>query len=136
MNSKPTEPRLDSDAIRGLRRGVEEFNSGKFFECHDTLEDVWHGIRGPARDLFQGLIQVAVGFYHLGNGNRIGAASQLEKGLARLSPYGDCYAGMDLATLRLGVQSWLARVRSGEELHSTVAGLPKLHLKANEWMME
>lgn len=136
MNDKPPEPLLDSDAIREIRKGVEEFNSGKFFECHDTLEDVWRGIRGPARNFLQGLIQVAVGFCHLGNGNRIGAASQLEKALAKLSLYGDCYAGMELETLRRGAQSWLERIRSGEELHCTVAGLPKLHFTANRWMME
>jgi len=128
MNSRPAELRLDPNVRRGLRKGAEEFNSGKFFECHDTLEDIWQGIRGPARDFFQGLIQVSVGFYHLGNGNRIGAASQLEKGLAKLSSYGDCYVGMELETLRREAQSWLARIRSGEKLHCTIADLPKLHL--------
>jgi predicted metal-dependent hydrolase len=131
MNNKPLEPVMDPNVLRELRRGVEEFNSGKFFECHDTLEDVWHGIRGPARAFFQGLFQAAVGFYHLGNGNRIGADSQLEKALAKLTLYGERYAGMELESFRCGVQSWLTKIRSGEELRGTIADLPKLHFTAN-----
>jgi uncharacterized protein len=136
MDDKPPGSRLDSGTIRALRKGVEQFNAGKFFECHDTLEEVWQGIRGPARDFFQGLIQVSVGLYHLGNGNRAGATSQLDKALARLSSYGDRYAGIELETLRREVQLWLARIRSGEEFHCTIADLPKLDFTANQWMIE
>ena len=127
MNDKLPAPRLDPDVIREIRKGVEEFNSGRFFECHDTLEDVWRGIRGHARNFFQGLIQVSVGFYHLDNGNLVGAESQFEKALRNLTPYGDCYAGMELAGLCREVQSWLERIRKGGELHCAVADLPKFH---------
>jgi len=84
MSEKPPEPNLDPVEIRQFRQAIEEFNSGKFFECHDTLEEIWQGIRGPARDFFQGLIQVSVGFYHLRNGNLRGGESQLEKALKNL----------------------------------------------------
>ena len=49
MSEKPPEPNLDPVEIRQFRQAIEEFNSGKFFECHDTLEEIWRGIRGPAR---------------------------------------------------------------------------------------
>ncbi len=116
---------LDPEAMSGLRKGAEEFNSGRFFECHDTLEDVWRGVRGPARDFLQGLIQVAVGFYHLGNGNLRGAESQLEKGLGKLLGYGDDYLGMELLNLRRDVEHWLDKVRKSEKPHGTIADLPK-----------
>jgi uncharacterized protein len=110
------EPQLTSEELAALARGVAEFNSGRYFECHDTLEDLWSGIRGPSRDFFQGLIQVAVAFHHLGNGNRTGAASLLEKALGRLGKYGDAYLGLDLAALRTALRGWLERVRAGEPL--------------------
>jgi len=125
MTDKPPEPPLDSETILAIRKGVEEFNSGKFFECHDTLEEVWQGNRGPARDFFQGLIQLAVGFYHLSNGNPIGAESQISKGLEKLEIYGDSYAGMELARLRSEAGSWLERIRTGEKLKGGVSDLPK-----------
>ncbi len=127
MSHRLPEPLLDSDTIREIRKGVEEFNSGRFFECHDTLEDLWRGIRGPARNFFQGVIQVAVGFYHLGNANLIGAQSQLEKALRNLAPYGDRYAGVELASMRSEVESWLRRIHAGGEMRCTLADLPKLH---------
>lgn len=125
MIDRPREVQLDPASVREIEKAVSEFNSGKFFECHDTLEEVWQGIRGPARDFFQGLIQISVGFYHLRNGNRQGGESQLDKGLRKLEKYGESYAGMELATLRAGVRHWLDRVRSGENLSATLEDLPK-----------
>jgi predicted metal-dependent hydrolase len=123
------EPVLDEETAAAFARGVAEFNAGKFFECHDTLEEVWRGTRGPGRDFFQGLIQISVGFYHLRNGNLRGGASQLERGLAHLAGYGPSYAGLRLAELRSDVEVWLARVRAGEPLRGTVADLPKYRLE-------
>ncbi len=125
MSEKPPEPNLDPVEIRQFRQAIEEFNSGKFFECHDTLEEIWQGIRGPARDFFQGLIQVSVGFYHLRNGNLRGGESQLEKALKNLDAYGDRYGGIELARLRGEVQRWLKKIRQGENLQAAVADLPK-----------
>ena len=125
MTERPPEISLDQTSVREMEKAALEFNSGKFFECHDTLEEVWQGIRGPARDFFQGLIQISVGFYHLRNGNRQGGESQLDKGLTKLENYGDSYAGMELANLRTGVRRWLEKVRTGEKLDATLADLPK-----------
>lgn len=125
MTERPPEISLDQASVREMEKAALEFNSGKFFECHDTLEEVWQGIRGPARDFFQGLIQISVGFYHLRNGNRQGGESQLDKGLTKLENYGDSYAGMELANLRAGVRRWLEKVRTGEKLDATLADLPK-----------
>jgi predicted metal-dependent hydrolase len=120
------EPPLDEDTTLRIRTAAAQFNEGKFFECHETLEDVWQGIRGPARDFFQGLIQISVGLYHLSNGNIPGAASQLEKGLARLEPYGERYAGIEAGVLRRETLGWLGKIRGGEKLKGAVADLPKI----------
>jgi len=104
---------------------MAQFNDGYFFECHDTLEDLWMGIRGPSRDFFQGLIQVAVGFYHLGNGNRGGALTLLQRGLKRLEKYSDRYCGLELRELRDDLRSWLARIEAGQGFPDGLGGLPK-----------
>ena len=79
---------------------MDEFNRGFYFECHDTIEDLWSGLRGPSRDFFQGLIQVSVAFYHLGNGNRAGAESMARRALKRFERYPERYFGFDLAAQR------------------------------------
>jgi predicted metal-dependent hydrolase len=118
---------LDPETVPVIEKGFAEFNAGKFFECHDTLEDVWREQRGPSRDFLQGLIQISVAFYHLQNGNLVGGQSQLEKALENLSGYGESYAGMDLANLRDELQSWLDKIRNRQDLHCAVSELPKFH---------
>jgi predicted metal-dependent hydrolase len=128
--SEAAEPALGEDERHGLAKGVGEFNAGYFFECHDTLEEVWSGVRGPAREFFQGLIQVSVGFYHFGNGNRGGASTMLERGLKRLAKYPDRYCRVDLARFRLEVAQWRTRIEAGEGFPDDPARLPKYRLEA------
>ena len=110
------EPELSAEEREALARGLAQFNDGLFYECHDTLEEVWSGVRGPSRDFFQGLIQVAVGFYHLGNGNRAGAERLLRRALARLSRYPGRYAGVALAPLREAAAGWVEALETDAPL--------------------
>jgi predicted metal-dependent hydrolase len=99
-------PALNAEERNFYEKGVGEFNARLFFECHDTLEELWAGVRGPSRDFFQGLIQVAVGFHHIGNGNRVGAERLFGRALKRLEGYPDDYAGLALGELRDAVTGW------------------------------
>jgi predicted metal-dependent hydrolase len=105
-------PDLSPEEQASFEKGVDQFNEGHFFECHDTLEELWSGVRGPSRDFFQGLIQVAVGFYHLGKDNRVGAVRLLGRALERLEAYPDHYGGIDLGELREAVTAWRRRLDS------------------------
>lgn len=107
-----TEPDLSPEDADAFRRGVRQFNDGLFFECHDTLEELWAGLRGPSRDFFQGLIQVAVAFHHVGNGNAAGAASMMERALGRFRAYPARYFGFDLDEQRALLRTWQDRLRS------------------------
>ena len=124
------EPQLDPAEREQFERGVAEFNQGLFFECHDTLEDLWAGIRGQSRNFFQGLIQVSVAFYHLTGGNLAGAESMFGRALKRFEGYPDRYFGFDLEGHREQVRAWLARVRAGEMAETGVEELPNWHFKA------
>jgi predicted metal-dependent hydrolase len=119
------EPQLDPEERAALERGVREFNEGFFFECHDTLEEMWSGLRGPSRDFFQGLIQVAVAFYHLTGGNRAGAASMLSRALKRFEKYPERYAGFELGAHRAELRAWQARLAEDAPLEADLARLPK-----------
>jgi len=110
----PPEPQLDAQELAAFRRGVAQFNAGLYFECHDTIEDVWSGVRGPARDFFQGLIQVAVGRYHWSRGNTAGALSLFGRARKRLEAYGDRYWGFDLAAQRAALLDWCERLARDE----------------------
>ena len=45
------------------------FDGRLYFEVHELLEPYWLRAAGRERETLQGLIQVAVGFHHLSNGN-------------------------------------------------------------------
>lgn len=125
MSPEVPEPRLSQQERQALDKGVSEFNAARFFECHDTLEDLWSGVRGPSRDFFQGLIQVAVAFHHLTNGNRAGAESLLERALGRFARYPESYYGFELGLHRRELTRWLTRIRSGEAAPDSLDNLPR-----------
>jgi uncharacterized protein len=74
-----------------LRRGIEQFNRGDFFEQHETLEEEWLAERDPVRYLYQGILQIGVGFEHLRRGNPAGARGLWRRGITYLEPFrGGC----------------------------------------------
>jgi uncharacterized protein len=56
-------------------RGIELFNAGKYFECHEVLEEIWLSSQGVEREFFHVLIQVAVALHHFQRGNLKGMQS-------------------------------------------------------------
>jgi predicted metal-dependent hydrolase len=81
-------------------QGVEQFNSGQFYACHDTLEALWIDSSEPEKTFYQGILQIAVALYHLGNRNWRGAAILLGEGSNRLRRYPSSYGGIDVDELR------------------------------------
>jgi len=79
-----------------LRKGVLLFNHHLFFEVHEVLEIQWREESSDVRPFLQGLIQVAVAFYHLGNGNFRGTIALLQDGLGKLRPHQPAFLGIQL----------------------------------------
>ncbi|MDP8951737.1 MAG: DUF309 domain-containing protein [Actinomycetota bacterium] len=80
-------------------KGIEEFNKGEFYECHEYLEEAWMREPNRIRFLYQGILQVGVGFYHLNNGNWRGATGLLRNGTVRLKEFEPATSGIDVARL-------------------------------------
>jgi hypothetical protein len=127
------EPELSAEERGAVARAVGEFNAGFYFECHDTLEEVWSGVRGPARDFFQALIQVAVGHYHLSAGNRSGARRMFERSLARLERYPERYFGFDAAAQREELRAW---IRWFEAESNGAGGAPEGTAQPPAWRID
>jgi uncharacterized protein len=80
-------------------QGVEEFNTGQFYACHDILEALWIDSIEPDKTFYQGILQIAVGLYHLGNHNRKGAMILLGEGSNRLRRYLPGYGSINVEEL-------------------------------------
>ena len=96
-----------------LRDGIFFFNSGRYFEAHESWEDLWRVTRGPLRLFYQGLVQAAVGMHHLSRHNVNGARAQLGKSLLKLEQYPGRFCGLDNAALTAGLRSILEHIEDG-----------------------
>jgi predicted metal-dependent hydrolase len=96
--------------IKNFRKGIEQFNNAQFFACHETLESVWKDQAGSQREFIQGIIQIAVGYYHLLNDNELGAGKLLRRGLDRIGQFAPVFLGVEVSTLANSVEETLKRL--------------------------
>lgn len=82
-----------------LLLGIEQFNKREFFECHETLEAMWLAESDDVRYLYQGILQVGVGYLHLLRGNHHGATTKLHSGCALLEYFTPSCMGVDVQSL-------------------------------------
>ncbi len=102
--------------------GIDLFNEGKFFECHEAWEEVWKRSEGEAKLFYQGIIQAAVAILHAQRGNLNGAASMYAKASAKLDHLPAEHMGIALGDLREALKKFFAVALKAESLPP----LPKL----------
>lgn len=113
-----------------LLHGIEEFNRQQFFEQHETLEGIWIHEPDPVRYLYQGILQIGVGFYHWQRGNWRGAMAKLGQGMAKLQPYRPACMTVDVERLvseTAALRAELERRGPDDVPAFPPAGLPKVH---------
>ncbi len=96
--------------------GLACFNAGRYFEAHEYLESAWRAEKSAIRELYQGILQVGVGYYHLQRGNLAGAQKLLDRARGSLIKFGDRPCGIDIAGLLVDVERVEAALRKPERL--------------------
>ena len=109
-----------------LTQAVQEFNDGLFFECHETLEELWLRETYPLRLFYQGVLKVAVGLLHLQRGNPRGARTLLTAGVELLEPFLPQFMGLDIARLQKQAQGWLLHLAHPQERASAPPPPPQI----------
>ncbi len=99
--------------------GLRLFNAEDFFEAHEVLEELWQETLGEERRFYQGLIQAAVALYHFGNENYGGARKLYGSSTKYLAPYGERYAGIDLAKFLRDFQHCFQELLDATETYPT-----------------
>ncbi|CAH8371485.1 unnamed protein product [Eruca vesicaria subsp. sativa] len=77
----------EEDENLSFEEAVSLFNKRDYYKSHDALEALWIRAEEPARTLFHGILQCAVGFHHLFNNvyiNHKGAMMELGEGVCKL----------------------------------------------------
>src|SRR5258708_32818173 len=80
--------------------GIDLFNAGRFFECHEAWEEIWKRSDGEVKLFYQGLIQAAGAILHAQRGNLEGARSLYQKAREKLDPIPDDHMGIALGEMR------------------------------------
>ncbi len=119
-----------------FEKGIECFNSGYFFEAHDTFEEIWMDERGEGVHFYQGLVQLATGFYHLRMDNLKGAESQLNKGLTKLKKYKPQYQNLELTELSNQVSVCIDSIQNNQSDKNLFARIESKIPKMQRWVKE
>ena len=106
-------------------KGIDEFNQGLFFECHETLEEIWLEEHGEERKFYQGIIQIAAGYFKWEQKVPAGAIKLWHSGLEKLEPYGPAYLGIDVESFVAAVKENLNELSA---VHQKVEASPTLNV--------
>jgi predicted metal-dependent hydrolase len=98
-----------------FHQGLEQFNHRRFFDAHETWEEIWLAAPEPEKTFLQGIIQVAAAFHHYTRGNPAGTRSLLQAGLRKLEGFSGKHHGIRLEELRAAARRWIAALAAGED---------------------
>ena len=106
-------------------KGIALANAGDYYEAHEALEHAWMDDRGPGRDLYRSILQVAVAYLQIQRENYNGAVKMLLRVRQWLAQLPDICRTVDVASLKQDV----------ERVHKALAALGPDHLEEFDWSL-
>ncbi|HET6597058.1 MAG TPA: DUF309 domain-containing protein [Anaerolineales bacterium] len=98
---------LHPQAVQGLRL----FNAREYFEAHEALEDAWNAEQGKIRDLYRGILQIAVVYLHITRRNYNGAIKVYARSQRWMKEWPDICRGVHVERLRRDAEAAITEVR-------------------------
>lgn len=112
--------------------GVEHFNALRFWDAHESWEDLWLVAQSDLEQFLQGLIQLAAAYHHVRRGTWRGGVRLFEAALRRLEAFPVVYCGIDrtaaVAAARVHREKIAGLLQSGKTETFSEAEYPKLIL--------
>ena len=97
-------------------QGLHLFNAGEYFEAHEALEDAWNAETGKVRELYRGILQIAVVYLHITRGNYYGAVKVYGRSQRWVKDWPEVCRGIQVGQLRRDAESVINEViRLGAE---------------------
>ena len=114
-----------------LAEGIRLFNERRFFDAHEVLETPWRGMAGAEREVYQGIIQVAMACLHAERGRWRSSGALFRRGLARLEAHAEEFGLLPLAEFIAGARAghdWVEAKQRGEDPRGEppIPALPEL----------
>ena len=83
------------DFASHFTEGVARFNTRRFWDAHESWEELWLEAETDLHQYLQGLIQLAAAYHHVQRGTLRGAVRLFDAALARLEPFPLVHCGVD-----------------------------------------
>jgi rubrerythrin len=80
--------------------GLRLFNAREYFDAHEALEDAWNAEKGKVRELYRGILQVAVVYLHVTRRNYNGAIKVYARSQRWIKDWPDICRGVYVGELR------------------------------------
>src|SRR5919109_1683951 len=96
FTNDPCNGTLHPQAVEGFHL----FNAGEYFEAHEALETAWNAEQGKVRDLYRGILQIAVVYLHITRGNYDGAVKVYARSQKWLTDWSPVCRGIQVEELR------------------------------------
>ena len=104
-----------------FNKGIEAFNNRKFYDAHEYWEELWLDYKLNDARFIQGLIQLAVSYFHFFNQNLNGARSMLKKCLIKIDSI-EVARGIDVIELKsqiCNVQEYFINIDNIDDIISS-----------------
>jgi hypothetical protein len=98
------------EAPESLGAAIDQFNDRRFWECHETLEEVWLETPYPLRFFYHAIIKTAVGFHHMSRHNLHGAETKICDGVRLLQLFQPKFLDVRTDALLGDGSVWLERL--------------------------
>ena len=102
-------------------KGIEAFNNRAFYDAHEYWEELWLDYKLNDAQFIQGLIQLAVSYFHFFNQNLNGARSMLKKCLKKIDSI-EAARGIDVIELKsqiCNVQKYFDKIDNTNDITSS-----------------
>ena len=103
-----------------FHKGINAFNNRQFYDAHEYWEELWLDYKLSDSDFIQGLIQLAVSYFHLFNQNLKGARSMIKKCLKKIEPF-QAARGIDVIELKAeiyNVQKYFNNIHTTNDINN------------------
>ncbi|MCH8745207.1 MAG: DUF309 domain-containing protein [Chloroflexi bacterium] len=97
-----------------MGQAIREFNRAQYWQCHETLEELWLPEGYPRRLFYHGLIKAAVGLLHLERHNRHGGTAKLRDARYALTPFSPRFMGVEIGNLLTDISKRLVYCQDAE----------------------
>lgn len=100
-----------------LKRGIELFNEGFYFDSHEELEKIWLNTKGSLEGNFiQGIIKIAAAFHHCKKKNYKGAERLIDSGIRLLKDSQKANIPIDKNSFIESIEVFLNKLRSSQKI--------------------